>query len=134
MLKEIRRQIARANDIAFVTEECKHKGDCSGTCPKCESEVVYLEEQLARRRRLGLTTKVVGLSLGLAAIAPALVTSCTKGDLVPPDEQLQGDVEPYPDHTPGIIAPDQGGSEGEGDSQGQGGNDGQGEGNGGGQG
>ena len=82
ILKEIRRQIAKANDIEFVTAECRHKGDCAGTCPKCESEVVYLEEQLARRRRLGLTTRVAGLALGLAAIAPAtLVTSCTKGDL-----------------------------------------------------
>ena len=48
ILKEIRRQIAKANDIEFVTAECKHKGDCAGTCPKCESEVAYLEEQLAR--------------------------------------------------------------------------------------
>ena len=111
MLKEIRRQIARANDIEFVTAECKHKGDCAGTCPKCESEVAYLEEQLARRRMLGLTTKVVGLSLGLAAIAPAvMVTSCTKGDLVPPDEQLQGDVEAP---TAGVIAPETGGDEGQ---------------------
>lgn len=97
MLKEIRRQIARANDIEFVTAECKHKGDCAGTCPKCESEVRYLEEQLSARRRLGLTTKVVGLSLGLAAIAPAIVTSCTKGDIEKPEEeQLQGDIIPPP--------------------------------------
>ena len=114
ILKEIRRQIAKANDIEFVTAECRHKGDCAGTCPKCESEVVYLEEQLARRRRLGLTTRVAGLALGLAAIAPAtLVTSCTKGDLiVPEEEQLQGDIAPDP--TMGVIAPqnpepDQGG-------------------------
>ena len=103
MLKEIRRQIARANDIEFVTAECKHKGDCSGTCPKCESEVAYLEEQLARRRRLGLTTRVAGLALGLAAIAPvALVDSCTKGDLIGPEE-LQGDVAP--DRTMGVVGP-----------------------------
>lgn len=105
ILKEIRRQIAKANDIEFVTAECKHKGDCAGTCPKCESEVVYLEEQLARRRRLGLTTRVAGLALGLAAIAPAtLVTSCTKGDIEKPDEeQLQGDVSP--DSWMGVVAP-----------------------------
>ena len=111
ILKEIRRQIAKANDIEFVTAECRHKGDCAGTCPKCESEVAYLEEQLARRRRLGLTTKVVGLSLGLAAIAPTvMVTSCTKGDLIPPDEQLQGDVEAP---TAGVIAPETGGDGGQ---------------------
>jgi hypothetical protein len=105
ILKEIRRQIARANDIEFVTAECKHKGDCAGTCPKCESEVAYLEEELARRRRLGLTTRVAGLALGLAAIAPAaLVTSCTKGDLIEPEEeQLQGDVAPS--DWMGIVGP-----------------------------
>jgi len=112
MLKEIRRQIAMANDIAFVTEECKHKGDCAGTCPKCESEVRYLEQQLASRRRLGLTTKVVGLSLGLAAIAPAVVTSCVKdGDLE--IEQLQGDVDT--ESTMGFVGPPgTGGSDGQG--------------------
>lgn len=33
ILKEIRRQIAEANDIEFVTSECRYKGDCLGTCP-----------------------------------------------------------------------------------------------------
>ena len=65
--------------------------------------MAYLEEQLARRRRLGFTTRVAGLALGLAAIAPAaMVTSCTKGDIEKPDEeQLQGDVAPVM----GIVAP-----------------------------
>ena len=36
ILKEIRRQIAEANDIEFATSECRYKGDCLGTCPKCE--------------------------------------------------------------------------------------------------
>lgn len=39
ILKEIRRQIAEANDIEYVVEECQYKGDCLGTCPKCEAEV-----------------------------------------------------------------------------------------------
>lgn len=43
ILKEIRRQIAEANDIEFVTSECRYQGDCAGTCPKCEAEVRYLE-------------------------------------------------------------------------------------------
>ena len=36
ILKEIRAEIARANDIEWVVSECKHKGNCKGTCPKCE--------------------------------------------------------------------------------------------------
>ena len=46
ILKEIRRQIAEANGIEFATSECRYKGDCLGTCPKCEAEVRYLEQQL----------------------------------------------------------------------------------------
>ena len=42
ILKEIRRQIAEANDIEFITSECQYQGDCLGTCPKCEAEVRYL--------------------------------------------------------------------------------------------
>ena len=49
ILKDIRRQIAEANDIEYITSECQYKGDCTGTCPKCESEVRYLEHQLERR-------------------------------------------------------------------------------------
>ena len=47
MLKEIRREIARENDIQMVIEDCTYQGRCKGTCPKCEAEVAYLEEQLA---------------------------------------------------------------------------------------
>lgn len=53
ILKEIRRQIAEANDIEFITSECQYQGDCLGTCPKCEAEVRYLEQQLERKRRVG---------------------------------------------------------------------------------
>ncbi len=67
ILKEIRAEIARANNIAWVTENCTHKGDCRGTCPKCESEVRALERALERRRAMGKTVAVVGLSAGIIA-------------------------------------------------------------------
>ena len=53
ILKEIRKQIAEENDISLITEECNYKGDCLGTCPKCEEEVRYLERELEKRQRLG---------------------------------------------------------------------------------
>lgn len=71
ILKEIRAQIAAANEIAWVTEECPHKGECRGTCPKCEAEVRKLERELERRRALGKTVAVVGLSAGLIATTTA---------------------------------------------------------------
>ena len=50
ILKQIRQQIAAENDIEFITSECKFQGECSGTCPKCEAEVRYLELQLQKRQ------------------------------------------------------------------------------------
>ena len=93
ILKDIRKQIAEENDIEFITSECTHKGDCAGTCPKCEAEVRYLESQLARRHASGRQMRLAGISLGIAAIAPALA-SCepltTAGDPLPP--QIDGDI------------------------------------------
>ena len=68
ILKEIRQQIANANDIKFVPSKCRYKGDCLGTCPKCEAEIHYLEQQLLSRRMAGLNVKVIGVSLGLSAL------------------------------------------------------------------
>ncbi len=42
-LKAVRRHIADENGIELHQEECKHTGDCRGTCPKCEAEVRCLE-------------------------------------------------------------------------------------------
>lgn len=93
ILKDIRKQIAEENDIEFVTSECRHKGDCAGTCPKCESEVRYLESQLARRRSMGRTVRLTGLSLGLTAVLPAVLSCDVDGDMLPPG-QTYGDVPP----------------------------------------
>ena len=65
ILKEIRSQIAEANEIEFVTSECRFQGDCLGTCPKCEAEVRYLEEQLRRRSSAGKAIVLAGISAGM---------------------------------------------------------------------
>lgn len=65
ILKEIRRQIAEANDISYITSECQYQGDCAGTCPHCEEEVRYLEQQLERRRRAGKAISLLGISAGV---------------------------------------------------------------------
>ena len=65
VLKDIRKKIAEANDIAYVTSDCKYKGECSGTCPKCEAEVRYLEEELAKRKNLGKIVAVAGIAATL---------------------------------------------------------------------
>ena len=65
ILKEIRAQIARENGIEWAVENCTHKGDCRGTCPKCESEVRALERELERKRALGRTVVLAGISASL---------------------------------------------------------------------
>lgn len=97
ILKEIRQRIADANDIELITSECQHKGDCLGTCPKCEAELRYLEHELEKRQRLGKTVVVAGLT---AVIATSTV-GCDdwfgnelSGDPLPPEgyEELDGDI------------------------------------------
>ena len=65
-LKEVRKRIAEENDIPLEIEECTYRGECRGTCPRCEAEVRYLENALADRLRLGKVATVAGLALGLA--------------------------------------------------------------------
>ena len=67
-LKEVRMKVAKANDIKYAPTGCHHEGDCAGTCPKCEAEVRWLEQQIQLRRQLGKAVAVVGVSMGLAAL------------------------------------------------------------------
>ena len=97
ILKQIRAEIAKANDIEWVVSECKHKGNCKGTCPKCEQEVRQLETALAKREALGKTVAVVGISASVALS----VTGCfnpfpqttsgepLEGGLLPPETEDQ---------------------------------------------
>lgn len=93
ILKQIRAEIARANDIEWVVSECKHKGNCKGTCPKCEQEVRQLEAALAKREALGKTVAVVGISASIALS----VTGCVNPfPSVEAGEPTAGDM-PFPD-------------------------------------
>ena len=94
ILKEIRAEIARANDIEWVVSECKHKGNCKGTCPKCEQEVRQLEAALARREALGKTVAVVGISASIALSVtgcvnpfPQTTDGVPMGDPLPPETE-----------------------------------------------
>ncbi|MBR0501924.1 MAG: carboxypeptidase-like regulatory domain-containing protein [Paludibacteraceae bacterium] len=66
ILKQIRQNIASENDIPLVVEECHYKGDCRGTCPRCEAELEYLERELLKRRSMGKKLVLAGLSVGLS--------------------------------------------------------------------
>lgn len=66
-LKAVRRSIAEENGIPLEIKECSYKGECNGTCPRCEAEVQYLERELEKRVRLGKVATVGGLAMMLAA-------------------------------------------------------------------
>ena len=68
-LKAIRLDIARANGIEFAPKACDHQGDCAGTCPACESEMRYLEREIARKRSMGKAALVAGVSLALSSLS-----------------------------------------------------------------
>jgi hypothetical protein len=124
MLKQIRKRIADENDIPFVVEECEHKGECKGTCPKCEAELRELERELSIRHRLGKAVAVAGVAAGLMATT----TACTIEDvtevieyfanrgsggeelmgILPQYRQLQGDI---------ALPPDDGGRQTEGEAR-----------------
>jgi len=101
ILKQIRRQIADANGIEYLVEECRHKGKCSGTCPRCEWEVRELEKALEKRRLSGKKVALAGISAGF------LLTACSPLDGIHDlfnknPGTLEGDV-PYME-TDGAVA------------------------------
>ena len=98
ILKEIRAKIAEDNDIEFVTSECKHKGDCLGTCPKCESELRYLEKELDKRRKAGKAVTVAGLAVSVALATSSCIPDIfgigqTAGDMQAPPESSESATE-----------------------------------------
>lgn len=93
ILKDIRKKIAEENNIEYVTTECKYKGDCPGTCPKCESEVRYLERELERKRGLGKRVAIAGIAVGVTATATGCtpnVLSFFNGDTLQGETEYQG--------------------------------------------
>ena len=105
ILKEIRQKIADENDIAYVTRECTHQGDCRGTCPKCESELRYLEKQLAARaaagKRIAIAALCAGMTFSLSSCA--VIVNRLEKRL---DEEFMGIVNPDEVVLEGEAAPD----------------------------
>ena len=92
-LKSIRKQIADANDIPYEPRVCTHKGDCMGTCPACESEMRYIENQLNIRKMAGKAVKIVGLAtvMTLAACNSISTTDSYNPKLEVGDE-MEGEI------------------------------------------
>lgn len=89
ILKDIRRQIAEANDIDLVISECTHRGDCLGTCPRCEAEVAYLERELARRQTMGKAVCISGIAASALLGMPAAAQMAADTTNVLPEVEVE---------------------------------------------
>ncbi len=99
ILKDIRKQIAEDNDIEFITSECKYQGDCTGTCPKCEAELQYLENELRKRQAAGKAIAVAGIAATLmigavGCAAKPLKGAPLDGDIAAPSTSTSSETEP----------------------------------------
>ena len=99
ILKQIRKQIADENEIPYVVEECSHKGECKGTCPKCEADLRMLERELSLRHRLGKTVAIAGIAAGMMT----MTTGCGIDDAQALLHRLIGIEAPGGDQIEGVI-------------------------------
>ena len=61
-LREIRKKIADANGIDFEPAECHHTGPCLGTCPVCDAEIQYIDDELQKKKDRGEEIILSGLA------------------------------------------------------------------------
>ena len=91
-LKEIRQTIAEKNDIQYETTECHFDGECQGTCPKCDAELRYIENEIHKRKHLGKVATLAGLSLSIATTFSACLQGEPPVEPPPPPPSLLGDI------------------------------------------
>ena len=99
LLKSIRCQIAKKNNIEYSVTECTFQGECKGTCPKCEAELQYLAKELEKIKRTGKRVAVAGIA---AAVVAAAVTGCTPKDQT--DSTASSDEKWAVEDTAGMLA------------------------------
>ena len=88
VLKQVRQRVADANGIVYRPKECHFEGDCDGTCPACEAEVRYLEQQISLLQRAGKAVTIMGVALGMT-----LATGCKQGNTPKTLQQTQDSVQ-----------------------------------------
>lgn len=86
-----------------MVSECKFKGECSGSCPKCEAEIEYLEQQLNERRLSGKIVRLVGISASVIAMLTPAVTQAASSQF--PDNKVTTSKESKNNTIYGYIEP-----------------------------
>jgi len=73
--------MARGKQTCKILKEIRRR-DCLGTCPKCEAEVRYLEQQLRARSIAGKAVALAGISAAsLAILMPISTEAKTSTDI-----------------------------------------------------
>lgn len=103
ILKAIRAYVADRYGIEYTPTECNHKGECQGTCHKCDEELDYIQKELEKKR-----ISCISEDVRLSDMVEEYI-ACNKGEDVDPlsDETdfmpLQGDMRFVPFEEEGII-------------------------------
>ena len=101
ILKEIRREIAAQNNIPLEERECTYEGDCRGTCPYCEAEVRYLENELQKKSRMGKVAITTGI-----VISGMLMSGCHSSTPTSPETPTPTSSETILNHNEPTETPD----------------------------
>jgi hypothetical protein len=108
-LRNIRRQVADQYGLRYEPRECHHEGDCPGTCPVCDAELRDLQRQLTERgiENIDVFEKVeteeqnepqqpIRLG-GVPAYGPKEDIHILEGDVTPPEDDIDGNIEDVPE-------------------------------------
>lgn len=89
VLRNIRMKIAEENGITYVPAECHHEGDCPGTCPRCDAELRYLQNEIDKKHGKSAKPSIAASAIGgiLTTAMLATLNSCN-----PFRHQTVGDV------------------------------------------
>jgi hypothetical protein len=79
ILKDIRKTVSESEGIDLHQSECHHKGECSGTCPKCEAELKEINNKVNHNKLL---------TIGTATLAAISLSACGTDT----SDDLSGDV------------------------------------------
>ena len=82
ILTEIRQMITDESDIPYVTAYCRYRGNCKGTCPTCEAELVYLERLWILRPKEIKRKVVIGILVAILVAIYFLMCAIHKEAIV----------------------------------------------------
>ncbi len=99
-LKEVRKNIADENNIPLEQTECTYKGECLGTCPHCEAEVQYIEQELSKKGKMN----ILGKAAAIAGLSLSMVACNTGRHQIVGDVPLRGKIaEPDTTHAKAVV-------------------------------